>query len=113
MPCDTVLRRRNQTLSERKAEVKKAVDSLDRQLLKKKVKPVVGPQGAITFQGWKEEDKEGVSDACAYRRIMATGSSLAKAEISRAEQLAGRAVDKKILTTGLHSHDGGDTWGTD
>jgi hypothetical protein len=41
---------------------------------------------------------------------MATGSALAKQAIARAEQLAGRTVDRAALTAGHHSHDGGKTW---
>jgi hypothetical protein len=44
---------------------------------------------------------------------MVTGSSLTKAQIARAEQLAGRSIDRKVIANGVHSHDGGRTWGTD
>jgi hypothetical protein len=49
-----------------------------------------------------------VSDACAYRRIMSIGS--AKAAIARAEQLAGRSIDRRVVAQGVHSHDDGRTW---
>lgn len=124
MPCDTVRRRRrwrqttkgrtaveeNVTAEQRTADVRTAMENLERQILRKKVKPVVGPQGAITFAGWTEEDRDGITDACAYRRLMISGSSISKAEIARAEQLAGRTVDRKVMTAGTHSHDGGRTW---
>ena len=43
-----------------------------------------------------------------YRCIMATGTVVAKLAIARAEQLAGRAVNKQALANGhAHSHDGG------
>ena len=109
MPCDTALQPR-QTLQERAAEVRRSVSTLDALLKKRRVKPRVGPQGAIAFDGWDNKDRDGVTDACAYRRIMATGSSLAKAEIAKAEMLAGRSVDKKVIGQGVHSHDGGETW---
>jgi hypothetical protein len=105
------IRRPKQTVAERIDEIKKAIEAFDAKLKKRLAKPVVGPQGAITFAGWVE-DRAGVTDACAYRRIMATGSALARAEIARAEQLAGRGVDRRVLTQGVHSHDGGATWGT-
>lgn len=108
MPCDTV-RKPNQTLSERKAEVLKAVERLDALLKKRQVKVRIGPQGAIAFDGF-DADRNGVTDACAYRRIMATGSTLAKMEIARAEQLAGRSVNRQAVAVGAHSHDGGHTW---
>ena len=109
MPCDTRLKAR-QSISQRAAEVRRATEVLDRKLLKKQVRPVVGPQGAITFQGWTEEDRDGITDACAYRRIMASGSALAKMEIARAEMLAGRKVDRLVVGQGVHSHDGGASW---
>lgn len=109
MACDTRLKPR-QTIQQRASEVRKATEILDRLLMRRQVKVVVGPQGAITFTGWSEQDRDSVTDACAYRRIMATGSALAKAEIARAEQLAGRTVDRKVLAGGTHSHDGGASW---
>ena len=112
MACDTRLRPR-QTIQERVTEVRKAIESLDRQLMRRQVRVVVGQQGAIAFTGWAEQDRNGVTDACAYRRLMATGSVLAKAEIARAEQMAGRTVDRKVLAAGTHSHDGGQSWGSD
>lgn len=101
MPCDTV-RVKGETLSERKATVTETVRALGVALVKRQVKAVVGPQGSITFAGWT--DKNGVTDACAYRRIMATGSVLAKLEIARAELLAGRNVDKSMVKAGVHYH---------
>src|SRR4029077_7663048 len=123
MPCDTRLRRRgarnrrtgrvqaqDQTIQERAIEVREAVARINAGLLKGTIKPKVSPQGGITFVGLGEDELDGVTDAGAYRRIMATGSALAKAEIEKAERLAGRAVDKKVLAHGHHSHDGGLTW---
>ena len=109
MPCFTKLLK-NQTITERKTEIKKAVTRLDELLRQRKVKPVIGPQGAIAFQGWTETDRSRVTDVCAYRAIMSTGSALARAEIARAEQLAGRSVNKQAVAQGAHSHDGGRTW---
>lgn len=108
MPCDTV--RPKQPLQERIAEIRTAMEGLEKALLRRRVKVVVGPQGAITFNGWGEQERNGVTDACAYRRIMATGSSIAKMEIARAEQMSGRSVDRRVLAAGVHSHDGGHTW---
>jgi hypothetical protein len=108
MACDTQVFNANQTLTERKLQVKETVDLLAKALVRGDVKATVGPQGAIAFAGW--QDRKGITDACAYRRIMATGSALAKAKLAQAEQLAGRAVDKKLVGHGHHSHDGGKTW---
>lgn len=105
MPCDTRLRPK-QTIQERADEIRKAIANLDSLLKKRRVRVTVGPQGAIAFSGWPESERNGITDACAYRRIMATGSALAKAEIARAEQLSGRAIDRKVIAQGVHSHDG-------
>lgn len=110
MPCDTQRLTPEQTLQQRKDQIKRSVESLDRGLLRKKIKPVVGPQGAITFVGWEDKDRNRITDACAYRRIMSTGSALARSEIARAEQLAGRGVDRMVVGQGIHSHDGGVNW---
>lgn len=107
MPCDTRLKPR-QTISQRATEVKSAVDRLSKGLAAGRIKAKVGPQGAIAFQGF--EDRDGVTDACAYRRLMVSGSALARAAVARAEQMAGRTVDRKVIAQGHHSHDGGETW---
>jgi hypothetical protein len=109
MPCDTRLKPR-QTIQQRASEVRAAVERISKGLASGTIKPKVGPQGAITFVGLPDEDRDGVTDSCAYRRLMVTGSALAKAAIARAEQLAGRSVDRKALAHGHHSHDGGKTW---
>lgn len=109
MPCDTQLKPK-QTIQQRADEIRRAVAKLDALLKKRQVQVRVGPQGAITFVGFLEEDRDGATDNCLFRRLMATGSSLAKMQIARAEQLAGRTVDRKIIGQGAHSHDGGRTW---
>ena len=86
----------------------KAVGRLNRGLARGTIKPKVGPQGAITFIGFDGADRDGVTDACAYRRIMQTGSQQAKLAIMKAEQMAGRSVDRQALAQAIHSHDGGE-----
>ena len=110
MPCET-RKRAGQSIQQRATEVREAVSALEGALARRKAKVVVGPQGAVTFTGW--ENRNDVTDACAYRRIMATGSALARMEIAKAEKLAGRVVDRKVIVQGVHSHDGGSTWGSD
>ena len=71
------------------------------------------PRGVFlagAFSGLTEEERDGVTDACAYRRILVSGSQLALQAIARAEQLAGRGVNKQMVAQGYHSHDGGQTW---
>ena len=111
MACDTRLQNPNQTLSQRKTQVKEIIAFTDELIRKSKVKIVVDKRsGAIAFTGMTDAERGGVSDACTYRVIMATGSALAKQAIARAEQLAGRGVNKQALANGVHSHDGGHTW---
>jgi hypothetical protein len=109
MPCDRKLKA-GQTIQQRVVEVKKAVERITTGLTTGKVKAVVSPRGAIAFTGLTEDERDGVTDACAYRRIMVSGSALAKAAILKAELLAGRGVDKQVIGQGAHSHDGGRTW---
>ena len=116
MPCDTKLKQnykglgRRQTISERATEIRSAVDRLSQGLAAGRVKAVVGPQGGIAFQGWTDQERDDVTDACAYRRLMVSGSSFAKQAVEKAELLAGRKVDRQALAQGVHSHDAGKSW---
>lgn len=117
MPCDTRFKRnyrnsgRIQTISERKAEVKQVVSDINSLIAAGRVKPIIDRlTGAIAFQGIDDTVRDGVTDACVYRQLMISGNSLTKAAIQRAEQIAGRTVDKKALAQGVHSHDGGGSW---
>jgi hypothetical protein len=109
MACETRLKPK-QTISQRADEVRRAVARLADALASGRAKVKVGPQGAVVFTGLADDGRDGVTDACAYRRIMSTGSALARAAIVRAEQMAGRAVDRKVVAVGAHSHDFGKTW---
>ena len=108
MVCDTRPRDAKQTLSQRKEEVRQAIQNLAKLLANGQLKAVVGPQGAIAFPGWVEGKSALVSDACGYRLVMATGSALAKQAIARAEALAGRGVSREALAQGIHMH--GNHW---
>ena len=109
MPCDTQLRQ-GQTISSRAEEIREAVARLSRGLASGAVRVKIGPQGAIAFEGFTDTDRNRVTDACIYRRVMATGTATAKAAIAKAEALSGRAVDRRVIGQGAHSHDGGKTW---
>lgn len=109
MPCNTKLKQ-GQTIAQRAAELRKRGEQVDRMLAAGRVNAKVGPQGGITFTGIPEDVRDGMTDACVYRAIMARGSHQAKMAIAKAERLAGRAVDKKVVASGLHSHDGGASW---
>jgi hypothetical protein len=109
MPCNTQLKPR-QTVAERMREVRKATARIDALLAAQKVKVKVGKKGGVVFIGIPDEVRDGMTDACVYRAIMAKGSHASRQAIVKAEHLAGRAVDRKVVATGLHSHDGGATW---
>jgi hypothetical protein len=103
MPCDTSYLP-NQTLSQRKDEVTRAIGRLNTLLASGQVKAKVTPAGTVSFEGWTTEDRSRVTDACAYRRILATGSSLAKAQLAKAEALSGRTINKQMIAQGGHYH---------
>lgn len=109
MPCDT-RRKRGQTIQQRAAEVRRVVETLDKAIASGRVKIKIGPQGGVAFDGLTEQERDDVTDNCAYRRLMISGSVLTKAAIARAEQLAGRGVSRQAVAHGVHSHDGGQTW---
>jgi hypothetical protein len=112
MPCDSQILA-GQTLTERKIEVREAVERLAKALASGRARAVVGPQGAITFTGAEFLGEYRVTDNCAFRRVMATGSALARNAIAKAEMMAGRAIDRKVVASGVHSHTGGATWSRD
>lgn len=109
MPCDTKLKP-GQTIKQRIAEVREMVAKLSASLAAGRVRAKVGAEGGIVFEGLTDEDRNAVTDACAYRRLMVSGSALAKAKIAAAEAIAGRPVNRQAIGQGLHSHDGGKTW---
>ena len=110
MPCDTS-RLPGQTLTERKQEIRATVDKLAKALAAGKIKPTIGPQGAVAFVGWEDRDRNRITDSCALARTLLTsGSALALNAIQKAEMLAGRKVDRHQVAIGAHSHDGGKNW---
>jgi hypothetical protein len=73
MPCDTRLKPR-QTIQQRATEVRDVVEKFGKGLATGRIKPVVDRKtGAIAFDGVTNEERDGVTDACAYRRLMVTG----------------------------------------
>lgn len=109
MACETRVKPK-QTIQQRAEEVRRAVARIDKMIGSRLVRVRVGPQGAVAFDGISDADRDDVTDACIYRRLMVSGSALARQTIARAEQLAGRGVDRRVLASGAHSHDGGRTW---
>ena len=114
MPCDTYRAAPEQTLTQRKTQVQEIMARVTVLLAKRQIKPVVDRKtGAITFDGIPSVLRQGVSDACIYRRLIAGRNPVAAAELQRAEAAAGRPVNRQALAQGIHSHDGGASWGTD
>jgi hypothetical protein len=110
MTCDTQ-RLPNQTFQQRKEEVREQIARLTTLLAAGQAKAIVSKAtGSVAFRGWTGGEDARITDACAYRLVMAGSSAQAKLAIARAEQLAGRTVDRAALTAGHHSHDGGKTW---
>lgn len=103
MPCDTV-----DLTAESKQRQAKALEKLDLDLLMGNAQVVIGAQGSIAFRGWQE--REGLADLCAYRRLTAGNSPGLRRALARAEALAGRKVNAQAVAAGVHSHDGGATW---
>ena len=109
MACES-MRRPRQTLEERMAEVKAALKVLEQKLLDKKVQVIIGAQGAVAFSGWGAE-RQDVTDACAFRTLQANGSWALKQAVAQAEARFGRKVNPQAVAAGVHSHDGGRTFG--
>jgi hypothetical protein len=105
MPCVT-----QPNLTERQRNtMKDAIARLDAALGARAASVVISPTGALAFRGWK--DSSGVSDLCAYRALLASNSPSLRAAIARAEAISGRRLDARAVAAGVHSHDGGKTWG--
>jgi len=113
MACDMRLRER-QTLSERKEEVKKAISTLDKLIAAGKVNVRIGTEGmskgAIAFKGWGDNERAGITDACAFRLLTSSASTMTKLKLQQAQQMTGVSVNRQTLAHGVHSHDGGATW---
>lgn len=106
MPC---LTQQNLTVQQKQRR-REAVGRLQAALAAGQVKVVI-KRGAIAFAGWRDEEREGVSDVCAYRALCNT-AELRRA-VFRAEAQSGERIDPRVIASGMHSHDGGATWGRD
>ncbi len=69
---------------------------------------VIVARGSIALRGWLAADREGISDLCAYRALANTPEM--RRAVFRAEAMSGQRVDPRAIASGLHSHDGGQTW---
>jgi len=90
-----------------KLNQRKALQRLQQALAMGTVQVVVARgTGAIALKGWT--DNAGVSDVCAYRALSNTPEM--RRAVARAETLAQTRVNPVTVASGLHSHDGGQTW---
>ena len=112
MPCDT-MRQAGQTATQRKKQIRNAADRLEALIQAGSVQVIIGRMGGVAFKNWTAQDRAGISDVCAYRALTRRGSSALRMAMIRAEAMAGRSVDRRAVAAGLHSHDGGATWGND
>jgi hypothetical protein len=108
MPCDTRVLD-GQTLEQRGKEIDETLKRLELQLGAGTASLRVGPQGALVIGGW--QDRRGVTDVCAFRMLKLKGGWEFRKALAKAEQTAGRKVNEQAIGAGIHSHDGGKTWG--
>lgn len=109
MACESMVRP-GQTREQRREQVKRAIKAMEARLGTGEVKVVIDrATGALAFTGWSERD--GVTDACAYRVLTAASSWALRQAVAKAEAAAGRRVNAQAVAAGVHSHDGGATWG--
>lgn len=109
MACDS-FRKQNQTPEQRKVAIREALKLLEQKLTNGRVSVAISPTGAVAFVGWTSQDRDSVSDACAYRTLQSQGSWALKQAVARAEAMSGRKVSAGAVAGGVHSHDGGKTW---
>ncbi len=111
MPCETMLRPQ-QTEAQRRAEIDASLEELQRALSNGAVEIQIGMDGAVCFANWGEE-RQGVTDVCAFQTLQSRDSWELRQAVARAEMMSGRKVNQKAVAAGVHSHDGGQTWGKD
>jgi hypothetical protein len=99
-----------QTLAERSTQIERALTRLEAYLQGSKVRIGIAPNGAVTFVGW--QDRDDVTDVCAFRTLAAKGSWSLRQAVAKAEAMSGRKVNAQAVAAGWHTHDNGKTWGT-
>ena len=102
MACETRLRQ-GQSLVQRIDEVKVALERLERYLATGSVKINIAPNGAVAFAGWN--DRDDVTDVCAYRTLSASNSWELRQAVQKAEFAQGRKVNPMAVAAGWHTHD--------
>jgi hypothetical protein len=104
MPCITQPTLTEQQRQSQRDALKRLQDALGAGV----VQIVVGRGGSIALKGWRDEDRSGVSDLCAYRALSNTPEM--RRALLKAEAMSGNRMDPRAMASGLHSHDGGASW---
>ncbi len=107
MPCDSRIPL-GMTPPQRRKQIAQTIDALNKALIDKSVTVKIGANGAVAFVGWGQRNS--VTDVCAYRKLLASGSPGLRAALVIAERAAGRKVDPQAVAAGYHSHDDGKTF---
>lgn len=94
----------------KKALQKTALERLVAAIGTGSIKVVIG-RGSVAFGGWRDDQREGISDLCAYRAI--ANQPEVRRAIFRAEAMSGNKIDPRTIASGLHSHDNGASWSRD
>lgn len=105
MPCLT----QPKLAPAKRNQQKEALARLEAALTSGTVSLIIGASGSIAFRGWNQ--REDVSDLCAYRALSAANSPALRRAVMRAEAFGGK-INQRAIASGHHSHDGGKTWGS-
>jgi len=95
-----------------KARRETTLDRIRKELTAGTLTLKVSPTGAVAFSKPMNLLDDGYSDVCVVRVLMAKNDPALRKAMMRAEAMAGRKVDMRVVNSGVHSHDGGKTWGS-
>jgi hypothetical protein len=110
MACENRIRK-GQTAQSRQNEIDEALQKLEQKLQDGGVQLVIAENGGLLFQGWEGAERNDVNDACAFQKLVVMGSFALQQALAQAEAMAGRSANYGAVMGGLHSHDGGQSWG--
>lgn len=113
MPCESRYTNIRQTQAERDAEIAAVVEAVTAALAAQRVELRIGQEGAAALNWLAGEalDMRGVTDGCVLLRLMNDNSMAFQEALAMAELQAGQKLNIAAIESGLHSHDGGRTWG--
>lgn len=94
-----------------KAKRETTLDRLRKELAAGTLTVKIAPSGAVAFSKPLNLLDDGYSDVCAYRVLASKNDPALRKAVMRAEAMSGRKVSEAAIAAGIHSHDGGKTWG--